>query len=83
MLQSLLKGNLHHQQQLKKVKITNRKPRPEDEASPLGRFAANLLVQDDVLNPDEFSRYYDLKLFPFDMPIYPLGLWSFIKCKKA
>ena len=27
--------------------------------------------------------FNDIKLFPFDMPIYPLGLWSFIKCKKA
>ena len=60
----------------KPPKTTNRKPRPEDstwaqsgfkseendtaEASPFGRFAANLLVQDDVLNPDDFSRYYDL-----------------------
>ena len=57
-------------------KTTKRKPREENtvfktsgfksenndtaEASPLGRFAANLLVQDDVLNPDDFSRYYDL-----------------------
>ena len=60
----------------RQFKKTNRKPRPTDstwaksgfksedndtaEASPLGRFAANLLVQDDVLNPDDFSRYYDL-----------------------
>ena len=57
-------------------KKTNRKPREEGtvfktsgfksekndtaEASPFGRFAANLLVQDDVLNPDNFSRYYSL-----------------------
>ena len=57
--------NLWGKKATKKVKITNRKPRPEDstwaksgfksekndtaEASPLGRFAANLLVQDDVL----------------------------------
>ena len=68
--------NLWGKKATKKVKITNRKPREENtvfktsgfksenndtaEASPLGRFAANLLVQDDVLNPDDFSRYYDL-----------------------
>ena len=54
---------------------TNRKPREENtvfkssgfknddndtaEASPLGRFAANLLVSDDTLEED-FSRYYSL-----------------------
>ena len=54
--------NLWGKKATKKVKITNRKPRPEDEASPLGRFAANLLVQDDVLNTeeDEFTRYFDM-----------------------
>ena len=57
--------NLWGKKATKKVKITNRKPREENtvfktsgfksenndtaEASPLGRFAANLLVQDDVL----------------------------------
>jgi precorrin-6B methylase 2 len=60
-------------------KTTKRKPREENtvfktsgfksenndtaEASPLGRFAANLLVSDDVLNGGDegsFSRYYDL-----------------------
>ena len=56
-------------------KTTKRKPREENtvfktsgfksenndtaEASPFGRFAANLLVSDDVLEED-FSRYYDL-----------------------
>ena len=32
------------------------------QQSPLGRFAANLLVQDDVLNTeeDEFTRYFDM-----------------------
>ena len=61
----------------KKVRTTKRKPREEDtvfktsgfksedndtaEASPLGRFAANLLVSDDVLDNDNaFSRYYSL-----------------------
>jgi DNA modification methylase len=68
--------NLWGKKATKKVKITNRKPREENtvfktsgfksenndtaEASPLGRFAANLIVQDDVLNTDDFSRYYDL-----------------------
>ena len=58
--------NLWGKKATKKVKITNRKPREENtvfktsgfksenndtaEASPLGRFAANLIVQDDVLN---------------------------------
>jgi len=56
-------------------KTTKRKPREENtvfktsgfksenndtaEASPFGRFAANLVVSDDVLEED-FSRYYDL-----------------------
>ena len=56
-------------------KTTNRKPREENtvfktsgfksenndtaEASPFGRFAANLVVSDDVLEED-FSRYYNL-----------------------
>ena len=58
--------NLWGKKATKKVKITKRKPREEDtvfktsgfkseendtaEASPLGRFAANLLVSDDILN---------------------------------
>jgi len=58
--------NLWGKKATKKVKITKRKPREENtvfktsgfksenndtaEASPLGRFAANLLVSDDVLN---------------------------------
>ena len=58
--------NLWGKEATKKVKITKRKPREEDavfktsgfenenndtaEASPLGRFAANLLVSDDILN---------------------------------
>ena len=57
------------------MKTTNRHPRTDDtvfktsgfksenndtvEASPAGRFPANLLVSDDSLN-DLFSRYYDL-----------------------
>jgi|TARA_R110002074_G_scaffold35816_1_gene97608 DNA modification methylase len=67
--------NLWGKKATKKVKITKRKPREEDavfktsgfenednniaEASPLGRFAANLLVSDDTLEED-FSRYYSL-----------------------
>jgi hypothetical protein len=67
--------NLWGKQATKKVKITKRKPREENtvfktsgfksenndtaEASPLGRFAANLLVSDDILEKD-FSRYYSL-----------------------
>ncbi len=71
--------NLWGKKATKKVKITKRQPRSDHnvfkqsgfksedndtaEASPLGRFAANLLVSDDVLNDDDeglFSRYYDL-----------------------
>ena len=59
-----------------KPKTTKRKPREEGtvfktsgfksenndtaEASPFGRFAANLLVQDNTLSTDDFSRYYNL-----------------------
>ena len=59
-----------------RVKTTKRKPREEGtvfktsgfksenndtaEASPFGRFAANLLVQDNTLSTDDFSRYYNL-----------------------
>jgi len=58
-----------------KPKTTKRQPRADDnvfktsgfksenndtaEASPLGRFAANLLISDDILEKD-FSRYYSL-----------------------
>jgi len=71
--------NLWGKKATKKVKITKRQPRSDHnvfkqsgfksenndtaEASPLGRFAANLLVSDDVLNGGDegsFSRYYDL-----------------------
>ena len=59
-------------------KTTKRKPRPEDSTwaqsgfkseendtaspSPFGRFAANLIVQNGILNTedDDFSRYYDI-----------------------
>ena len=67
--------NLWGKKATKKVKITKRKPREENtvfktsgfkseendtaEASPLGRFAANLLISDDILEKD-FSRYYSL-----------------------
>ena len=67
--------NLWGKKATKKVKITKRQPRTDHnvfkqsgfkseendtaEASPLGRFAANLLVSDDVLKED-FSRYYSL-----------------------
>ena len=27
--------------------------------------------------------FKEISLHEFNMPIYPLGLWSFIKCKKA
>jgi spermidine synthase len=27
--------------------------------------------------------FKDISLYEFSMPIYPLGVWSFIKCKKA
>ena len=27
--------------------------------------------------------FKDISLHEFSMPIYPLGLWSFIQCKKA
>ena len=46
-----------------------------------------ILNKEDIINPTiknlEKLGFNDIKLFPFDMPIYPLGLWSFIKCKKA
>ena len=64
--------NLWGKKATKKVKITKRKPREEDavfktsgfenednniaEASPLGRFAANLLVSDDILNDGKTTR---------------------------
>jgi site-specific DNA-methyltransferase (adenine-specific) len=67
--------NLWGKKATKKVKITKRQPRSDHnvfkqsgfkseendtaEASPLGRFAANLVVSDDVLEED-FSRYYSL-----------------------
>ena len=67
--------NLWGKKATKKVKITKRQPRTDHnvfkqsgfkseendtaEASPLGRFVANLVVSDDVLKED-FSRYYSL-----------------------
>jgi len=46
-----------------------------------------ILNKEDIINPTiknlKKLDFNDIKLFPFDMPIYPLGLWSFIKCKKA
>ena len=46
-----------------------------------------ILNKEDIINPTiknlKKLGFNDIKLFPFDMPIYPLGLWSFIKCKKA
>ena len=67
--------NLWGKKATKKVKITKRQPRSDHnvfkqsgfkseendtaEASPLGRFVANLVVSDDVLKED-FSRYYSL-----------------------
>ena len=46
-----------------------------------------ILNKEDIINPTiknlEKLGFNDIKLFRFDMPIYPLGLWSFIKCKKA
>ena len=67
--------NLWGKKATKKFKVTKRKPREEGtvfktsgfksenndtaEASPFGRFAANLVVSDDVLEED-FSRYYNL-----------------------
>ena len=65
--------NLWGKKATKKVKIIKRKPRQEGQvfkssgfgvddnatASPLGRFAANLLVSDDTLE-ENFSRYYSL-----------------------
>ena len=64
--------NLWGKKATKKVKITKRKPREENtvfktsgfkseendtaEASPLGRFAANLLVSDDVLNDGKVRK---------------------------
>jgi site-specific DNA-methyltransferase (adenine-specific) len=67
--------NLWGKKATKKVKITKRQPLTDHnafkqsgfkseendtaEASPLGRFVANLVVSDDVLKED-FSRYYSL-----------------------
>lgn len=31
----------------------------------------------------KIMKFKDISLNSFDMPIYPTGLWSFIKCKKA
>ena len=46
-----------------------------------------ILNKEDIINPTiknlEKLDFKDIELFSFDMPIYPLGLWSFIKCKKA
>ena len=46
-----------------------------------------ILNKEDIIKPTiknlEKLGFNDIELFPFDMPIYPLGLWSFIKCKKA
>jgi len=68
-------GNAENPSKSYQKKTTKRKPREENtvfkssgfksenndtaEASPLGRFAANLLVSDDTLEED-FSRYYSL-----------------------
>ena len=46
-----------------------------------------ILNKEDIIKPTtknlEKLGFKDIELFSFDMPIYPLGLWSFIKCKKA
>ena len=46
-----------------------------------------ILNKKDIINPmiENLSKigFKYITLNPFDMPIYPLGLWSFIKCKKA
>ncbi len=70
----LYNQNSSQQWGMKKPKTTNRKPREDGtvfktsgfksenndtaEASPMGRFPANLLVSDNVL--DDYSRYYTL-----------------------
>ena len=52
-------GNPEHKWGYKKQENI---PSLTESESPLGRFAANLLVQDDVLNTeeDEFTRYFDM-----------------------
>ena len=46
-----------------------------------------ILNERDIINPTiknlSSIGFKGITLNPFDMPIYPLGLWSFIKCKKA
>jgi spermidine synthase len=46
-----------------------------------------ILNKKDIIDPTiknlSAIGFKDIKLNSFDMPIYPLGLWSFIKCKKA
>ena len=46
-----------------------------------------MLNKKDIIDPTirnlKSLKFKDIKLNPFNMPIYPSGQWSFIKCKKA
>ena len=46
-----------------------------------------ILNKKDLIDPTirnlKGMKFKDINLNAFNMPIYPSGLWSFIKCKKA
>ena len=46
-----------------------------------------ILNKKDIIEPTiknlKSMEFKDIELKPFNMPIYPTGLWSFIRCKKA